>query len=175
MADQGAGRNSGQGAGKSFVQFSRGAAQRIAKVVRTVESGNRDQSPLGFDHPLTPTRPLRLGTFTGAWQTGSWKTVTLYGTTQTASVYNWTSPVVVSSGSSTCKRFVVFGVAAGTQSLVEVQLQHTACTCVLSVGGVDLTQLVGYSADHVQVLGHNTTGPCLQWYSVATCATSTAA
>lgn len=169
-------RPDGKPVGVERVVFTRPAAERISNAVRKVEAGNRDGQPLVFRRVSAAAgSQLRLGTFTGDWQTGTYKTVTLTGSTQTASVYNWTTPVVVNTGSTECRRYVIFGNAAGTHSLVEVQLQHTSCTCVLSVGGIDLTQLQGYSASQVQLLGHNTTGPCLQWYSVSTCTTSTAA
>lgn len=169
-----ASRPDGKGAGTERVAFTRPAAERIAKVVRKVEAGNRDGQPLVFRRfSAAAGSQLRLGTFTGDWQTGTYKTVTLTGSTQTASVYNWTTPVVVNTGSTECRRYVIFGNAAGTHSLVEVQLQHTSSTCVLSVGGIDLTQLQGYSASQVQLLGHNSTGPCLEWYSITTCATAT--
>ena len=168
MADQGAGRNSGQAAGGGrFVKFSHGSAQRIAKAVRIVEGGNRDQPPVEFEHPIHAGSPLRVATFTGSWATGTWKTVTLTGTTATASVYNWCNAV---EGTGT--RHVLFGRASGTNSVVEITMGNT---CGMIVGGVDLRKITGYAAADVQVLGHNTTGPCLQWYSVATCATSTAA
>lgn len=157
------------------INFTRGAAERIANAVRTVEIGSRGAGSIEWDVQRDPPFRLKLATFTGSWEASTWKTVTLNGSTQTASVYNWTTPVIVSTGDSECHRYVIFGKAAGTHSLVEVQLQHTSCSCVLSVGGIDLTQLQGYSASEVQLLGHNTTGPCLQWYSVSTCTTSTAA
>jgi hypothetical protein len=67
---------------------------------------------------------------------------------------------------------VIFGKANGTNSVVEV---GGGPTCRMIVGSLDLKTLTGYDASQVQVLGHNTTGPCLQWYSVTTCATATAA
>lgn len=166
MADQGAGRNSGQAAGGGrFVKFSHGSAQRIAKAVRIVEGGNRDQPPLTFEHPIHSV-PLKVATFTGAWATGTYKTVTLVNSTNTASVYNWCN--AAEEGTST--RHVVFGRASGTNSALEITM---GSTCGMIVGGVDLTQLAGYSAGEIQILGHNTTGPCLEWYSVTTCSTST--
>ncbi len=48
MASQGAGGQP-QGAGNKFVQFSKPAAQRIAKVVRIVEGGDRNQPGLKFE------------------------------------------------------------------------------------------------------------------------------
>ena len=77
MADQGANNGAGQAAGKSFVSFSRPAAQRIAKVVRTVEAGDRNQPGLTFDHPqFGGVKMFRICTFTGSWSIGSTKTVT---------------------------------------------------------------------------------------------------
>lgn len=77
MAEQGAHNGAGQAAGKSFVSFSRGAAQRIAKVVRTVEAGNRNQPGVVFDHPQlgANSKVFRVCTFTGSWAIGSSKTV----------------------------------------------------------------------------------------------------
>jgi len=77
VADQGANNGAGQAAGKSFVTFSRGAAQRIAKAVRTVEGGDRNQPGLTFDHPqFGGVKMFRICTFTGSWSIGSTKTVT---------------------------------------------------------------------------------------------------
>jgi hypothetical protein len=74
-----------QGAGNQFVKFSRQSAQRIAKAVRTVEGGNRDQPGIVFDHP-TPSsnaKVFRIGTFTGSWSIGATKTVTFKYATNT--------------------------------------------------------------------------------------------
>jgi hypothetical protein len=74
---QGASNGAGQGAGKSFVSFSRPAAQRIAKAVRVIEAGDRNQPGLTFDHPMPGGggKAFRVCTFTGAWSIGSTKTV----------------------------------------------------------------------------------------------------
>jgi hypothetical protein len=74
---QGASNGAGQGAGKSFVSFSRPAAQRIAKAVRVVEAGDRNQPGLTFDHPMPGggSKLFRVCTFTGAWAISSTKTV----------------------------------------------------------------------------------------------------
>lgn len=103
MADQAAGTGGGQGAGKKFVQFSRGAAQRIANVVRTVEAGNRDQGGLTFDHPMPGgnVKLIRRATFTGSWAINAINVVTfVQAPTATVSAtnlswpitYNYTSP-----------------------------------------------------------------------------------
>ena len=95
---QGASNGAGQGAGKSFVSFSRPAAQRIAKAVRVIEAGDRSQPGLTFDHPMPGGggKPFRVCTFTGAWSIGSSKTVTFKyqtATPNTASATNLFFPV----------------------------------------------------------------------------------
>ncbi len=87
-------RPDGKPAGVDKVAFTRPAAERIAKVVRTVESGRRDAEGYGLGYRLQqlPQTPVfRMATFTGAWGIDSLKTVTLkYVTTtpNTASVRN---------------------------------------------------------------------------------------
>lgn len=166
------------------IAFTRGAAQRIAKAVRIVEAGDKDADPINFGVRLqefSSRFPLRLATFTGNWQTGEYKTVTLHGSTNTASVYNWCNPAVGGdTASSTESRYVIFGRVQGTQSAVEIQMRTTQCTASLTVGGVDLESLPGYDSGVIQLLGHgqqDTAATCsvgLQWYSITTCATATA-
>ena len=89
MAEQGASNGAGQAAGKSFVSFSRPAAQRIAKAVRTVEAGDRNQPGLTFDHPQFGNAALlRTATFTGSWSIGGVKNVTYKYMTGTANATN---------------------------------------------------------------------------------------
>lgn len=179
MSSQGASNNAGQAAGKSFVSFSRGAAQRIAKVVRTVEAGDRSQPGVSFDHPLPGGGAvLKVGTFTGSWQKGAWKTVTLQGSTATASVYNWCNSSDGSTSDTASSQFVVFGRANGTNSVLEISVLNTSQTCRMSIAGVDLTAFPGYSAGTIQLLGHSaasTSGTAcatLTWYSITTCSTA---
>ena len=90
-----ANRPDGKSAQSERVTFVRPAAERIARVVRQVESGKRDSQGLGFGYRLQQ-RPaaaavFRMATFTGAWAIDSVKTVTFkYKTTDpnTASVRN---------------------------------------------------------------------------------------
>lgn len=182
MADQGAGRGSGQAAGSQFVKFGRDSAQRIAKAVRIVEGGDRGQSPLKFDHPIfqQAASPLKVATFTGSWATGQYKIVTLYGSTATANVYNWCNPSEGDTANTNATQYVVFGKASGTNSVVEIAMRNTSGTCRMSINGMDLTQLPGYSAGVIQLLGHsaadlttnNTACATLTWYSITTCSTS---
>lgn len=165
MADQAAGSGGGQAAGQRFVQFSRSAAQRIAKAVRHVEQGNRDQPGIASGPRLQQAgSTLRLGTFTGAWATAAYKTVTLAGSTQTASVLNVSSPVANAS----CERTVVFSIVRGTNVAVEMQYRPTCTTCHISIQGFDLSSLPGYAGGEIQILGHDSSA-CLTWYSVHQC------
>lgn len=158
------------------VTFTRPAAERIAKVVRRVEQGDRGCEPLTFGRGSEVPYRLRLGTFTGNWQTGSWQTVTLSGSTQTVSVYNWCNPALGGNTSSTTEsRYVIFGRVQGTNSAVEIQLRTTQCTASLTLGSMDLTQLPGFDGSVIQMLGHaatDTASTCsggLTWYSITTC------
>lgn len=161
------------------VNFTRPAAERISRVVRAVEAGNRDSTGPTIDRPWydeAGTYRLRLGTFTGNWETAQWKTVTLTGTTNTVSVYNWCNPALGADTSSTTeRRYVIFGKVAGTNSAVEIQMRRTQCTATLTLGTVDLSKLPGYIAGEIQLLGHGTASTAstcsggLQWYSITTC------
>jgi hypothetical protein len=180
----------GKGAKTERVTFTRPAAERIAKAVRKVEQGNRGAEPLRFDR-IGGGAPykLTLGTFTGEWQTNSSKIVTYTAgtTTATAAVFNWCNPALLDdrdAGNTNVSRYVIFGKVSGTNSAVEIQLKSasTDCTSTLVLGGVDLSELVGYDASKIQMLGHAVRGtaatacsPHLQWYSITTCSTATAA
>jgi hypothetical protein len=163
------------------VDFTRGAAERIARVVRIVEQGDRGQSGPTWERVNDVTIPagLKLATFTGDWAINTYKTVTLYGVTSTpntASVLNLCTPAVGFSTAETSEtRFVIFGKVKYTTDPVVVELQAapTNTSCVLTLGGVDLKTIAGYSSTEIQLLGHNTTGPCLEWYSISTCGTAT--
>jgi hypothetical protein len=77
------------------VTFTRPAAERIAKVVRTVEGGDRDQP--GITYGSAPGgvagKTFRVATYTGAWSIGSAKTVTMQDSTATLSAVNQFFPV----------------------------------------------------------------------------------
>ena len=175
-------RPDGKSARTERVTFTRPAAERIAKVVREVEQGDRSCGPLRFDRGGGSALPLKLATFTGNWETGTYKTVTLIDSTNTASVYNWCNPALGGDTSSATKsRYVIFGKVSGTNSAVEIQLRTTHCTAIMTLGGVDLSKLPGFDAGVIQLLGHgeeDTASTCsmgLQWYSITTCSTATAA
>lgn len=67
------------------VTFTKPAAERIAKVVRAVEGGDRDAGPLTFGSRGVAGNPktFRVCTFTGAWSINDTKTVTFKNQTAT--------------------------------------------------------------------------------------------
>jgi hypothetical protein len=67
------------------VVFLRPDAERIARVVRTVEAGKRDETPLTFRRVMEGRRdkPFRICTFTGSWDIDAAKTVTFKNQTTT--------------------------------------------------------------------------------------------
>lgn len=85
MPSQGQPKGAGQAAGDRYVKFSRASAQRIAKVVRQVEGGNREQGGVVFDHPIPGQvgKLFRICQYTGSWSIGSTKTVTFKHQTAT--------------------------------------------------------------------------------------------
>lgn len=74
----------GKAAKTDRVVFTRPAAERISKVVRTVEAGDRDQAGLTFGNRVGGSgKVFRVCTFTGAWSKNSAKVVTFRGITST--------------------------------------------------------------------------------------------
>ena len=79
----------GKAAKTERVSFTRPAAERIGRVVRIVEAGDRDSGPLTFDRPLAAqASPIKSATFTGAWSIGAAKLVTWKYVSGTAIAYN---------------------------------------------------------------------------------------
>lgn len=67
------------------VDFTRGAAERIAAVVRIVEQGERDQTGPTYGRVQDPPsgKVFRICTYTGAWSTNAFKTITFRNVTTT--------------------------------------------------------------------------------------------
>ena len=69
------------------VDFTRGAAERIARVVRIVEQGDRDGAALRFGKVGTDggrgARVLRFGSVPGSWGKGTQQTITFINQTST--------------------------------------------------------------------------------------------
>jgi len=95
----------GKPASTERVTFTRPAAQRIARVVRTVESGDRTQKGLSFQHSAISSgiaqKTIRAATFTGSWSIGTAKVVSFsQAPTATATVTNLTWPLDEASPST---------------------------------------------------------------------------
>lgn len=94
----------GKSARTERVTFTRPAAERIAKVVRQVEGGDRDTPGIYFGSApgAAAGKTFRVCTFTGAWAINGTKTVTLRGVTATLSAVNLFSDVSVNCGTRNC-------------------------------------------------------------------------
>ena len=75
----------GKAARTERVTFTRPAAERIAKVVRAVEGGDRDTPGIYFGSApgAAPGKTFRVCTFTGAWSIGDTRSVTFKNQTST--------------------------------------------------------------------------------------------
>jgi hypothetical protein len=97
----------GSAARTERVTFTKPAAERIAKVVRAVEGGDRDTGPLTFGNRGVGGNPkvFRVATFTGAWSINDTKTVTFKNQTatpNTAAAVNLFAALTAASGSRNC-------------------------------------------------------------------------
>lgn len=97
----------GAAAGTQRVTFTKPAAERIGKVVRTVEAGNRDQGPLTFGPRVggASGKVFRVCTFTGSWSINASKTVTFRNQTSTpntAAAVNLFANISAPSGAANC-------------------------------------------------------------------------
>ena len=96
----------GKAARTERVTFTRPAAERIAKVVRAVEGGDRDQAGIYFGSaPGSQQKTFRVCTFTGAWSKNSAKVVTFKNQTSTpntASATNLFAAVPAPASSGNC-------------------------------------------------------------------------
>jgi hypothetical protein len=141
----------GASAGTQRVTFTKPAAERIGKVVREVEAGNRDLGPLewGPRGVGSPSKVFRVGTFTGDWAINASKTVTFRNVTSTpntASVMN-----------------LVCGLSPAGACDVSIAKDGTAWYLVQP----NLTQQPGYSASGTHVL--TIQGGNLRWLGTTAC------
>ena len=175
------------------VSFTRGAADRIAKVVRTVERGDTSAEGLRFTRVGDGgpgAKAIRVVTFTGSWSKDSAKVVTFKFQTTTPNTVSATNLLCAIDGdtASTSASTVAIIGKDGT-AWYYVNHECNTSTCTLTLGGFDVTQISGYNAGEIQLLGHDTgdteqygegydddecEGPSLRWFSITTCATATA-
>lgn len=93
------------------IDFTRGAAERIAAVVRRVEQGDRDGQPLRFGAVIdAPSKVFRVARFTGAWSINQFKVVTFLNVTSTpntASAINLFAAITGSISTSTFRNCAI--------------------------------------------------------------------
>lgn len=140
----------GAAAGTQRVTFTKGAAERIGKVVRQVEAGNRDLGPLEFGSRVgTQGKVFRVCTFTGSWAINASKTVTFRGVTSTPNTVAAINLVCGLNPSGSCD--------------VSIAKDGTAWYLVQP----NLTQQPGYSASGTQVL--TIQDGSLRWVGTTAC------
>lgn len=94
-------RPDGKPAAIERVVFTRPAAERISKVVRTVEAGDRRSNGLSFGVVAgVDSKVFRVCTFTGSWSKDSAKVVTFRGITSTPNTAVAQNIFVTISGST---------------------------------------------------------------------------
>ena len=135
------------------VTFTPGSAERIAKVVRIVEAGNRDTGGL-------PTAPRFGDGGKGGVRFCSWTATWTYSETATITFDPATSVTATATN-------VILGVAPGQGWVAK---KGTASWCLI---GFDMTKQPGYSSGSIQLFGHSTESAVAQWYSITECATAT--
>jgi len=136
------------------VEFTRPAAERIAKVVRKVEAGGREGNAFSLFPRLQSLggRSVRFCSWTATWTYSETATITFDpATAQTATATN-----------------VILGVGPGDGWVARKG------SAGWSLIGFDMTKQPGYAADEIQLFGHSSTDGIAQWYSITTCATATA-
>lgn len=122
----------GKPAGTERVTFTRPAAQRIARVVRTVESGDRAQSALTFSKlaQVGQRKAIRAATFSGSWPTGSTQVVTFQSSGLTATATNISWPLgTVTYTNEPC----ILGLDRSTWYLLVPRLETATATIVTGV------------------------------------------
>lgn len=121
------------------VAFTRPAAERIAKVVRHVESGNREGRGLYFGNAasLASTKSFRVCTFTGSLSIGTPKIVTFKNVTATPNTVSaenlfWTAPAPTAA--TDC------GIAKDGTAW------HLVCIPCIATTGIQVKQIATYTA-----------------------------
>lgn len=135
------------------VTFTPGSAERIAKVVRIVEAGNRDTGGL-------PTAPRFGDGGKGGVRFCSWTATWTYSETATITFDPATSVTATATN-------VILGVGPGDGWVAK---KGSAGWALI---GFDMTKQPGYSSGSIQLFGHSTESAVAQWYSITECATAT--
>jgi uncharacterized membrane protein len=139
-------RPDGRAAKTRAAAFTRPAAERIARVVRRVESGSRDEAPLRFQRVGvgSSSAGLRHAEWSSQWAAAETATFTFKSNNVTATGVN-----------------VFAGVAAGSGWVANHSGTWHLVVC-------NLTTQPDYSSSDVQMLGHDDEG-ILRWYTTVAC------
>lgn len=123
------------------VSFTKDSAQRIGKVVRIVEAGDRDAQPITFTPRLEGGKSqkiFRICTFTGAWSINSSKTLTFKDQTTTPNSVSVTNELLTIGDA--CETQVAYIGKIGTAwHLINVQHTVTHVIVGVSLGETALT------------------------------------
>lgn len=128
------------------VDFTRGAAERIARVVRIVEQGDRDGAPLTFGKVDPPAGKIfRVCTFTGSWTVNQSKTLTFQNVTTTPNTVAATNQLFTIGDA--CETQVAYIGKVGTAwHLLNVQHHETAIitTVALTTAALEFTRRLAW-------------------------------
>ena len=117
----------GKSARTERVTFTRPAAERIAKVVRAVEGGDRDTPGIYFGSApgAAPGKTFRVCTFTGAWAKGDTKVLTFQNVTTTPNTVSALNQLF-HIGDACNTQVAYIGKVGTTWHLLNVQHHETA-------------------------------------------------
>lgn len=134
------------------VNFTRGAAERIAGAVRKVEAGSRNGGALTsdrvYDDVTIPRKVFRVGSFTPPWDIGTDKTVTLKNMPSTPNTVLATNlflpiPASESVGSRDC----AIGRSGTSWYLIQVQwdARDFVSDATIGTAAIEFTRYAGVS------------------------------
>jgi hypothetical protein len=124
----------GAAAGTQRVTFTRPAAERIARVVRHIEAGDRDSLPIayGMRGAADAKKIFRVCTFTGAWAIDTDKTVTFRGVTATPNTVSVINKIVSLPAPASTNTSRIVNVAKDGTAWYLVSFQMSTATAVFS-------------------------------------------
>lgn len=117
------------------VTFTKPAAERIAKVVRTVEGGDRDTGPLSFGARVggVSGKVFRICTYTGAWSIGDSKVVTFKNVTTTPNTVSATNLFFPVTNTAAGNRDCAIAKDGAAWYLIDVRAAVTATSVVTDI------------------------------------------
>jgi hypothetical protein len=145
----------GASAGTQRVTFTKPAAERIGKVVREVEAGNRDLGPLEWGPRGvggSSSKVFRVATVSGAWELNTLRTVFFQNQTttpNTASVMNHIMPLPAMKSTGASR---IVNIAKDHTQWYLVSFPLMTATAIMSTGtqtitfmGTGATQIISFA------------------------------